>query len=314
MSAAYHTPVLADEIERLLNPQPGQTLIDGTLGGGGHALRLGERLQPGGLLIAIDQDPAALDAARARLQSLSLTIIYVHGNFRNMSDLMDACGVSESNGILLDLGVSSNQLDASERGFSFRADAPLDMRMNPTTGETAAQLLARLDAPEITRILRDYGEERWAARIARRIVEQRAREPITTTKQLAELVSAAIPKKAHPHHIHPATRSFQALRIAVNDELGALQEALETGIPRLAPGGRFAVICYHSLEDRIVKQTFARLSGKCQCPPGRPVCQCGARRIIEILTRRPITPTEAEIRQNPRARSAKLRVAEKVNG
>lgn len=312
MSANYHIPVLVDEVVRLLNPQPGQTLVDGTVGGGGHALRLGERLQPGGTLIAIDQDPEALEAARVRLQHLSLTIMCVSGNFRKMPELLDAQGVSEVDGILLDLGVSSHQLEAGARGFSFRVDAPLDMRMNPTIGRTAARLLAESDEREIARILWEYGEERWAARIAKRIVERRAREPVATTKQLADLVSATIPKRAQPRDIHPATRTFQALRIAVNDELSALEEALAGGVPRLKPGGRFAVIAYHSLEDRIVKQTFARLSGRCQCPSGLPVCRCGARRTVEIITRKPVTPTEAEVRQNPRARSAKLRVAEKI--
>lgn len=314
MRSAFHTPVLADSVVRLLQPRPGQTFVDGTLGGGGHALRIGERLQPGGTLVTIDQDQAAHTTAGAHLQSLTLTIIPVQDNFRKMPALLDAVGVGLVDGILLDLGVSSHQLDAGERGFSFRADAPLDMRMNPEAGETAAALLARLEEREMARIFREYGEERWAARIAKFIVERRAREPIATTKQLADLAAAAIPKRAQPRDIHPATRVFQSLRIAVNQELEALQEGLNGGIERLAPGGRIAVIAYHSLEDRIVKQTFARLSGRCQCPPGLPVCRCGAQRIVDILTRKPVTPTEEEIQQNPRARSAKLRVAEKVFG
>lgn len=260
----------------------------------------------------MDQDLAALEQAESRLKGLSLTIIPIHGNFRNIISLLDERGISTVNAILLDLGVSSHQLDAGERGFSFRADAPLDMRMDPTAGETAAELLARLDEGEIARILWEYGEERWAARIARFIVERSVREPIRTTKLLVDAVMAAVPKAARPPDIHPATRVYQALRIAVNDELGALREALDAGVGRLAPGGRMAVISYHSLEDRIVKQTFARFAGRCQCPPGLPMCRCGATEVIRLLTRKPVVPTANEIADNPRARSAKLRVIEKL--
>lgn len=292
---------------------PGQTFVDGTVGGGGHALLIGRHLVPGGTLIVIDQDASALDVAAATLQSLNLRVVPLHGNFRHLPALLDAADTPSVHGIFLDLGVSSHQLDIAERGFSFRFDAPLDMRMNPAIGRPARDLLAQLDERELTRILREYGEERWATRIARFVLEKRKQEPIRTTRQLADLVCAAIPRGAYPRDIHPATRTFQALRIAVNDELNALQEALDGGIPRLAPGGRIAVISYHSLEDRIVKQTFARYAGKCQCPPGLPVCACGARRILNILTRKPVVPGEAEIACNPRARSAKLRAAERVS-
>ncbi len=290
-------------------------MIDGTFGGGGHAFRLGEELQPTGRLIVIDRDPAALAAleeAHSRLAALSLTIIPIRGNFRKLSDLLDEREIPMVDGILLDLGVSSHQLDAGDRGFSFRADAPVDMRMDPESGETAVELLARLEEKEIARLLWEYGEERWAARIAKFIVERLAKEPILTTKQLADVVSAAIPKGAQPPDTHPATRTFQALRIAVNDELGALRDALDAGVARLAPGGRMAVISYHSLEDRIVKQAFARLAGRCQCPPGLPMCQCGAKEVIKIVTRKPVSPSQEEIAGNARARSAKLRVAEKL--
>jgi 16S rRNA (cytosine1402-N4)-methyltransferase len=308
----WHVPVLADEVLDLLAPRPGQTVIDGTLGGGGHALRLGEKLQPTGRLVVIDQDPAALEEAENRLRGLSLTIIPIHGNFRNLTFLLDERNIASADGILLDLGVSSHQLDAGERGFSFRAEAPLDMRMDPTAGESAAELLARLDERELARVLWEYGEERWAARIAKFIKERSARDPIHTTKQLADAVLAAVPKGARPSDIHPATRVFQALRIAVNDELGALQEGLDSGVGRLAPAGRIAVISYHSLEDRIVKQTFARFAGRCQCPPGLPMCQCGATEVVKLITRKPVVPSAAEVAHNPRARSAKLRVAEKL--
>jgi 16S rRNA (cytosine1402-N4)-methyltransferase len=312
VSRAYHIPVLADEVLDLLAPRPGQTVIDGTLGGGGHALRLGEKLQPTGRLVVIDQDPAALEEAENRLKGLSLSIIPIRGNFRNLSSLLDERSIASVDGVLLDLGVSSHQLDAGERGFSFRAEAPLDMRMGPTEGETAAELLARLDERELTRILFEFGEERWAARIARFVVDRRSHDPIWTTKQLADVVMAAVPKGARPADIHPATRVFQALRIAVNDELGALRDALHSAVRLLARGGRIAVISYHSLEDRIVKQAFARFAGKCECPPRLPICQCGATEVIRLVTRKPVVPTAGETAANPRARSAKLRVAEKL--
>lgn len=312
MRGAYHTPVMVEEVVRLLAPQPGQVFVDGTVGGGGHARRIGERLIPGGTLVAIDRDREALAAAREALDPLPLTVIYLHGDFRDLSALLEGAGIREVQGILLDLGVSSHQLDTPDRGFSFQGDAPLDMRMDATRGETAADLLARLDEPSLSRILREYGEERWAARIARFLVERRESEPIRTTGQLADLVCRAIPKGAHPRRIHPATRTFQALRIAVNDELEALRQVLEDTVRWLCIGGRIAVLSYHSLEDRIVKQTFAWLGGRCRCPPGLPICQCGARKSMNILTQKPVLPNEVEITQNPRARSAKLRVAERT--
>jgi 16S rRNA (cytosine1402-N4)-methyltransferase len=252
-----------------------------------------------------------LEEAESRLKGLSLSIIPIRGNFRDLSSFLDERSIPFVDGILLDLGVSSHQLDAGERGFSFRSDAPLDMRMDPTSGESAAELLARLDEPELSRIFWEYGDERWAARIAKFIVDRRANEPIVSTKQLADVVMAAVPKAARPDRIHPATRVYQSLRISVNDELGALQEALDAGIARLAPEGRIAVISYHSLEDRIVKQTFGRFAGRCQCPPGLPMCQCGATEVVKIITRKPVIPTATETTVNPRSRSAKLRVAEK---
>jgi len=309
--SAFHTPVLAGEVVQFLRPAPGMTLVDATAGGGGHSALLAARIGPAGTLVMVDRDPAALEAAGARLADCEARIVRIQGNFRRLPELLRGAGIGEVDGILLDLGVSSHQLDTPERGFSFRFDAPLDARMNPGEGESAADILQRADVQQLRRILWEYGEERWAARIARRIVEQRVREPIRTTGQLAEIVKGAIPRKAWPRDIHPASRTFMALRIAVNDELGALQEALDGSAPLLRGGGRIAVISYHSLEDRIVKRTFQRLSGRCQCPPGLPICQCGASSILTVVTRRPVTPGEAEVRSNPRSRSARLRVAER---
>ncbi len=310
--SVYHRPVMAAEVVEYLDPQPGQAIVDGTAGGGGHALLLGERLGPQGTLVLIDRDPEALEAAKSRLDPLEVRKVLIHGNFRRLPGLLDSVGFGLVDGVLLDLGISSHQLDVGERGFSFRTDAPLDMRMDPSSGEPASDLIARLDRKELTRIMRDYGEERWAARIAEFIERERGANPIRTTMQLADIVKAAIPRKAWPRDIHPATRVFQALRLAVNDELGALEEAIDGVVTRLSVGGRIAVISYHSLEDRIVKRAFLRYSGRCQCPPGLPECRCGARRLLNTLTRKPVVPGEIEIRENPRARSAKLRVAERV--
>ena len=306
----YHVPVLADEVVKLLEPAPSDIVVDCTAGGGGHALFLADRLDSTGALVAIDQDPAALVATRQKLQNALPKVVVVQSNMRRLAALLDSVGVDRVNRILLDLGVSSHQFDDPGRGFSFRFDAPLDMRMNPAEGQSARELLANSSERELTRIIREYGEEPWAARIAKLI--KNARIPIDTTGALSEIVKSAIPKRVWPRDINPATKTFQALRIAVNDELGALREALEQGIERLAVGGRIAVISYHSLEDRIVKQTFLRYSGRCQCPPQLPECRCGAVKQVEIVTRKPIGPDAAEIATNPRARSAKLRVAQRV--
>ncbi len=313
MTRPYHVPALAAEVTEWLNPQPGQTFVDATAGGGGHARLLAQRLAPGGTLALIDRDPEALAAAGAALEGTDVRTIAIHGNFREIAALLRQRSIERVEGALFDLGVSSHQLDEPGRGFSFRADAPLDMRMDPTQGETAAQLLERMDERAIAKALYEYGEERWAARIARFIVEERRTKPLKTTLQLAHLVQRAIPKAAQPSDIHAATKVFQALRILVNDELGALKEALSQTISLLAPGGRIAVIAYHSLEDRIVKETFLRQAGRCECPPGLPVCVCGARSVIRILTRKPVIPDTAETARNPRSRSARLRVAEKLH-
>ena len=313
MRSAYHEPVLPAEVVGLLDPKPGQTFVDSTVGGGGHSALIGERLGLNGTLVAIDQDREALAASLNKLYDLSPKIVFIHGNFRNLRALLVAHGIGAVDGILFDLGVSSHQLDSGERGFSFRVEAPLDMRMESSAGVPASELLARLDRTGIEQILREWGEERWAARIAQFIDERRKGQPILTTSDLAAVVEAAIPRKAWPTDIHPATRTFQALRIAVNDELSAVQEGIRAGVEMLKIGGRIAVISFHSLEDRIVKQSFLRLSGRCQCPPRLPECRCGARQVVRILTRKPVTASEEEKKRNPRSRSAKLRVAERTH-
>lgn len=305
----YHVPVMAGEVVQLLDPKPGEIFVDATAGGGGHSAMLAERLAPGGHLILIDQDPAALAEVGKSLQRLSPQITALHGNFRDLKNLLDSIGVGRVSGILFDLGVSSHQLDSGERGFSFRADAPLDLRMDPSQGVPASELLVRLSADELSRALWENGE-RWAARIARFIKSSKKR--IETTFDLVDVVKAAIPKAKWPRDIHPATRTFQSLRILTNDEIGALRDGLEAAIDRLADGGRIAAISYHSLEDRLVKQTLLRYSGRCQCPPGIPICRCGANRVLEIITRRAVTPEKAEIESNPRARSAKLRASRRI--
>ncbi|MBO2520550.1 MAG: 16S rRNA (cytosine(1402)-N(4))-methyltransferase RsmH [Clostridia bacterium] len=312
MEPFSHTPVLLEAVLEYLAPRPGGIYVDGTVGGGGHAAAILEAAGEGARLIGLDRDPEAIEAAGRRLAPFSQRVRLVQANFRALPQVLDAAGVARVDGILLDLGVSSHQLDREERGFSYWKDAYLDMRMGPDAPRTAAQLLAELEIGEIARILRDYGEERWAARIAQFIGEARKTRPIETAGQLVEIVKAAVPAAARRSGPHPARRTFQALRIAVNDELGALREVLESAVPRLSPGGRLVVISFHSLEDRIVKQRFAEEARGCTCPPELPVCRCGRRPRLKILTRRPVVPGPAEVAQNPRARSAKLRAAERV--
>jgi 16S rRNA (cytosine1402-N4)-methyltransferase len=260
----------------------------------------------------MDLDPAALAYARQRLASFGDRFRAYQANFRELAVVLSRAGERDPSGILVDLGVSSLQFDSPERGFSFRFDAPLDMRMDPTSGATAADLLKQLPESEIAGIIFEFGEERHSRRIARRIVERREQgEPVTTTKELADLVATAV-GGGKRQQIHPATRTFQALRIAVNKELDGLGDFVQSAVDLLTPDGRFAAISFHSLEDRILKQEMRRLSGQCQCPPRLPVCSCGARKIVEVLTRRPVTPTAREIEENPRARSAKLRACRKL--
>jgi 16S rRNA (cytosine1402-N4)-methyltransferase len=309
MTDFRHTPVLLDAVVAALQPRPGAVLIDGTVGGGGHAAALLARSQPGGHLLGIDADPAALQAAAAHLAAVGPPESYVlqHGTFENVQAIAQQHGIAAADGILLDLGVSSHQLDTPARGFAFGADGPLDMRLDPTRGPTAADLLATLNERALADLIYRYGEERASRRIARRIVEQRQRQPITSTAALAALVASALGGgRSKRQAIHPATRTFQALRIAVNRELEQLESALPQAVTLLKPGGRLAVISFHSLEDRIVKQ-FVRAEsgyGGSEAAPG-PVR-------LQIITRKPLVASEAEVQANPRSRSAKLRVAERL--
>ena len=310
---APHRPVLLQETLKFLVPERGGLFVDCTVGLGGHSEAI-LKSSPDTRIVGLDLDPAALDYSRQRLASFGERFRAVQANFREIETVLREAGEIDSAGILVDLGVSSLQFDSPERGFSFRFDAPLDMRMDPTTGPTAADLLQQLPEAEIARIIFEFGEERHSRRIARRIVERREQaQPVTTTAELAELVRAAVGGgRKRQQQIHPATRTFQALRIAVNNELEGLGEFVEKAVDLLAPDGRFVAISFHSLEDRIVKRELRRLSGHCECPPRLPVCSCGARKAVEILTRRPVTPSGREVDENPRARSAKLRAVRKL--
>lgn len=307
-----HTPVLLEPTLRYLNPTPGGTYVDATLGGAGHSEKIAEQIGPDGLLIGIDQDEQALAAAAERLRRFGTRVRLVRDNFANLAGILQALGIARIDGILFDFGVSSPQLDQAERGFSYHQDAPLDMRMDQRATTNAADLVNTLTEIELTRILRDFGEERWAKRIARGIVRSRQQRPIRSTGELVEIVKASVPQAARRDGPHPARRTFQALRIAVNRELDVISEALPQAIDALKPGGRLVAISFHSLEDRIVKQTLQKAEDPCVCPPDFPVCRCGEVATCRILTRRPIVATEAETEQNPRARSAKLRAAERV--
>ncbi len=309
-----HRPVLLAEVVSLLRPHAGGRYVDCTVGAGGHAAALLEASSPDGRLLGIDADPQALHLAGEQLQRFGNRVRLVQGSFRDLRTLLGETGFEVVDGVLFDLGVSSMQLASAERGFSFQMEGPLDMRMGPGAARTAAELVNELPEPALAELIARYGEERWARRIARAIVERRRRIPIRTTTELAAVVAGAIPggQSRAGGRIHPATRTFQALRIAVNDELRALEEALPAAIEALAPGGRVAVIAFHSLEDRIVKRAFARAAGRCTCPPRLPVCRCGAQAQVRIVTPKPIMPAPAEREANPRSRSARLRVAEKL--
>ncbi len=307
----YHDPVMATEALEFLQPKVGQTVIDCTIGGGGHALGLAKAIMPGGKLVGIDRDDDALAKAAERLSEFSDGVILDKGNFGDVADIAWKLGVDSADGILFDLGVSSYQLDMPERGFSFMHDAVLDMRMDRSQRQTAEQIVNSYSERRLAEIFHDYGEERWAKRIARLIVDRRIKNPIHTTGELVDVIRSAV-KNAGKEKIHPATRVFQSLRIAVNDELESLRKGLNAAIDMLNPGGRVVVLSYHSLEDRIVKETFARRAGRCTCPTGLPICACGAKTEIKILTKRPVMATDSEVRTNPRARSAKLRAAEKI--
>ena len=307
-----HVPVMADEVTKYLVTRPEGIYIDATLGLGGHTKSILESTGCKCLVVGLDVDEEAMSLAREALSRYNGHVIFKNSNFSDIDKVLESLEIKEVDGIVADLGMSSYQLDSSERGFSFMKDEPLDMRMDPRLRFTAYDLVNEMGADEISRVLRMYGEEKWAPKIAKRIVEKRKTSPIKTSSELAELVSQAIPAKFHPPRTHPATRTFQALRIAVNNELENIKEFLKKAVNALKSGGRLVVISFHSLEDRIVKNFFQGLSSPCICPPGLPVCGCGKKKTIEILTRSPILPGEEEIIANPRARSAKMRVGEKI--
>lgn len=302
-----HIPVLFNETIEGLNVRPNGIYVDGTAGGAGHSTEIAKRLKTG-RLIAIDQDPDAVKTATERLKDYSATVI--QGNYRNMKTYLTELGLKGADGILLDIGVSSHQIDTAERGFSFHNDAPLDMRMSQS-GTTAADLVNTLTAEELAKIFRDFGEEKFAWKIAQNIVRIRASEPILTTGRLAEIISASVPAKVKREG-NPSRQCFQALRIAVNDELGALKEGIDSAWDSLNKGGRLAIITFHSLEDRIVKNMFKDLCTGCTCPPDIPICVCGKTPQAKPITKKPITATEEELKENTRSRSAKLRIIEKL--
>lgn len=306
-----HVSVLFSEAIASLKIKEAGIYVDGTLGGGGHASGICENLGQTGLLIGIDRDREALSAAEERLKPYLCQKIFIQDNYSNMKEVLEDLNISKINGAVLDLGVSSFQLDEKERGFSYMQDAPLDMRMNQEDSLTAYDVVNGYDQKDLTDLIRRYGEERWAARISEFIVSRRKEEPIKTTSQLVETIKAAIPAAARREGPHPAKRTFQAIRIEVNDELGQLETAVDDFIDCLESGGRLSVITFHSLEDRIVKNAFAARLSPCSCPKEFPICVCGKQTDVNKISGKPILPSELEIEQNPRARSAKLRVIEK---
>ena len=305
-----HISILLSECLDSLNIRPDGVYVDATLGGAGHSLHIAQRLTEGGRLISIDRDDMALANAEKRLAEVRDRVTLVKSDFRNIDTAVASCGVEQVDGILFDLGVSSPQLDIAERGFSYMHDAKLDMRMDQQQQLSAYEVVNEWDRNEIRRILWEYGEERYAPQIAAAIQRAREQKPIETTLELADIIREAMPPAARREKQHPAKRSFQAIRIAVNDELKAVQEAMERSIDLLAPGGRLAVITFHSLEDRIIKQTFAKLAKGCTCPPQLPVCVCGKKPLLRKTGN--IVPSKAEVEENPRSRSARLRYAIKI--
>ena len=308
-----HQSVMPTETLELLDLHAGDTVLDGTLGGAGHSRLILEATAPDGVLIGLDRDHDALAHGAEVLAPYGERVILRHANFAEAAQVVAALGIDGLNGMLLDLGVSSYQLDQAERGFSFRADAPLDMRMDQQGEETAADVVNTASVEELTLIFKKYGEERWAGKIARRIERTRQQAPITTTLQLAELVKETVPGGKVPARIHPATRVFQALRIRVNNELDSVAQGVEQGINLLKPGGVLAVISFHSLEDRIVKNIFRHRASPCVCPPRLPMCACGKKADVELLTRRGVRAGETEIAENPRSRSAVLRAVRRLD-
>lgn len=310
MSEFHHVPVLLEECIEGLNIRPDGIYVDGTLGGAGHSSRIAAKLTTG-RLIGIDRDTVALNAAQKRLEPYMDRVSLIHANFCEIDSALDALGIDGVDGILLDLGVSSPQLDDGERGFSYMVDAPLDMRMNRDDAQDARRIVNSWSYEALKKMLYEYGEERYAPQIAAAICRRREEAPIETTLELVDIIRSAMPAAALREKQHPAKRSFQAIRIAVNDELNDLSRVMQSAIPRLNQGGRLAVITFHSLEDRIVKNAMASAAKGCTCPPSFPVCVCGKKPLVKLITRKPIVSGEAELEHNPRARSAKLRVCEK---
>ena len=308
----HHVSILLKECIDSLNIDPDGVYVDATLGGAGHSLHIAEKLSDNGRLIAIDRDSMAIENAKERLRDYMDRVTLVKSDFRYLDQAIATCGVEEVNGILFDLGVSSPQLDIAERGFSYMQDAPLDMRMDQQQALSAYQVVNEWDRAELRRILFEYGEERYAPQIAAAIERARGERPIQTTGELAEIIRGAMPSSARKEKQHPAKRSLQAIRIAVNDELMAVEEAMQRAIDCLAPQGRLAVITFHSLEDRIVKAAFRKAAQGCTCPKDFPVCVCGNKPKVRLVARKPLLPGAKEIAENPRARSAKLRVCERL--
>lgn len=307
----HHVSVLLEESVSALVTNPEGIYVDCTLGGSGHAAQVVSQLNSSGRFIGIDQDPAAIQTGKIRLANAACQVDIVQDNFQNIGKVLDDLHISKVDGILFDLGVSSHQLDIAERGFSYMQDAPLDMRMNPESTFTAYDVVNEYSEQELAQIIIDYGEDRWAKRIAKFIVEARISGPVQTTSQLVSIIKKAIPAAARRDGPHPAKRTFQAIRIEVNNELGILKEAFITSIDRLAAGGRLCIITFHSLEDRIAKQTLQQMAKGCICPNSLPICMCNHKPSIKVLGK-PRVPSETELEENPRARSAKLRVAEKL--
>ena len=303
-----HIPIMLEEVIEGLDIKPDGIYVDGTLGGGGHSYEIAKRLVSGGRLIGIDQDEAAIKAAGIRLSEFSDRVTIVRSNYAQMVSVLQSLGIEQVDGILLDLGVSSHQLDNAERGFSYMEDAPLDMRMDRRQEKTARDIVNYYSQAELTRIIRDYGEDKFAAKIAAKIIDFRENKPVETTGELAEIIKSAIPMKYRLTGGHPAKRTFQAIRIELNRELGVLEESIEGMLDILSDGGRMAVITFHSLEDRIVKSAFKKAESPCTCPPNFPICVCGKKSKGFVASRKPLIPSDEETERNPRAKSSKLRI------
>ncbi len=308
----HHVSVLLDECIDNLNIKPDGVYVDCTMGGAGHSKEIVKRLSKDGLFIGFDQDINAINTAKERLSEYSDRVKFVHSNFQNLKNELEKIGVYKVDGVLADLGVSSHQLDEADRGFSYMQDAPLDMRMDIRCSFSAYDVVNTYSEAELSKIIKDYGEDNWAKRIAKFIVEGRKEKNIETTGELVEIIKKAIPKKARIDGPHPAKRTFQAIRIEVNNELGVITEMIDDAASIMNEEGRICIITFHSLEDRIVKNAFRDLATDCICPPHIPICQCDKEALVKVITRKPILPTDKEIEENPRSRSAKLRVAERI--